>query len=63
MVKKNKNKTKQNLPEYRRLKREQILRSPRGGNGNPLQYSYLENSMDRGARRAIVFGVARVGHN
>ena len=24
-------------------------RSPGGGNGNPLQYSYLENSMDRGA--------------
>ena len=49
--------------QYRRLKREQILRSPRGGNGNPLQYSYLENSMDRGAGRATVFGVARVGHN
>jgi len=24
-------------------------RSPGEGNGNPLQYSYLENSMDRGA--------------
>ena len=24
-------------------------RSPGGGNGNPVQYSYLENSMDRGA--------------
>ena len=24
-------------------------RSPGGGNGNPLQYSYLENPMDRGA--------------
>ena len=24
-------------------------RSPGGGNGNPLQYSCLENSMDRGA--------------
>ena len=23
-------------------------RSPRGGNGNPLQYSYLDNRMDRG---------------
>ena len=23
-------------------------RSPGGGNGNPLQYSYLENPMDRG---------------
>ena len=28
------------------------------GNGNPLQYSYLENSMDRGAWRATVHGVA-----
>ena len=26
-------------------------RSPRGGNGNPLQYSCLENPMDRGAWR------------
>ena len=26
-------------------------RSPGGGNGNPLQYSCLENSMDRGAWR------------
>ena len=29
-------------------------RSPREGNGNPLQYSCLENSMDRGAWRATV---------
>ena len=26
------------------------------GNGNPLQYSYLENTMDRGAWRAPVHG-------
>ena len=32
--------------------------SPREGNGNPLQYSCLENSMDRGAWQAIVHGVA-----
>ena len=32
-------------------------RSPEGGNGNPLQYSCLENSMDRGAWRAAVLGV------
>ena len=31
-------------------------RSPRGGNGNPLQYSCLENSMDRGACQAPVPG-------
>ena len=29
-------------------------RSPGEGNGNPLQYSYLENSMDRGAWWATV---------
>ena len=34
-------------------------RSPGAGNGNPLQYSYLENSMDRGAWRAIVHGVPK----
>ena len=34
-------------------------RSPRGGHGNPLQYSCLENSMDRGAWRATVHGVAQ----
>ena len=38
-------------------------RSPREGNGNPLQYSCLENPMDRGTRQAIVHRVARVGHN
>ena len=33
-------------------------RSP-GGDGNPLQYSCLENPMDRGAWRATVHGVAK----
>ena len=33
-------------------------RSPGEGNGNPLQYSRLENPMDRGAWRATVQGVA-----
>ena len=32
-------------------------RSPRVGRGNPIQYSCLDNSMDRGAWRAIVHGV------
>ena len=32
---------------------------PGGGNGNPLQYSCLENSMDRGAWQATVHGVAK----
>ena len=34
-------------------------KSPGGGHGNPLQYSCLENSMDRGAWQAIVHGVAK----
>ena len=34
-------------------------RSPGGGHGSPLQYSWLENPMDRGAWRAIVHGVAK----
>ena len=34
--------------------------SPGGGNGNPLQDSCLENSMDRGAWRATVHGVAKI---
>ena len=33
-------------------------RSPGEGHGNPLQYSCLENPMDRGARWATVHGVA-----
>ena len=33
-------------------------RSPGSGNGNPLQYSWLENSMDRGVWQAVVHGVA-----
>ena len=31
--------------------------SPRGGNGNPLQYSCLENPVDRGAWWATIHGV------
>ena len=34
-------------------------RSPGEGNGNPLQYSCLENPMDRGACWAAVHGVAK----
>ena len=34
-------------------------RSPRGGHGNLLWYSHLENPMDRGAWRAIVHGVTK----
>ena len=35
-------------------------RSPGEGKGNPLQYSFLENSLNRGAWKATVHGVARV---
>ena len=38
-------------------------RSPGKGNGNPLQYSCLENPMDRGAWWATVHRVARMGHD
>ena len=38
-------------------------RSPGEGNGNPLQYSCLENPMDKGVWQATVHGVSRVGHN
>ena len=38
-------------------------RPPRKENGNPLQYSCLENSVDRGAWWATVHGVTRVRHD
>ena len=34
-------------------------RSPGGGNGNPLQYSCLENSMDRETWQAMVHGATK----
>ena len=36
---------------------------PEEGNGNPLQYSCLENPMDRGAWKATVDRVTRVGRD
>ena len=36
-------------------------RSPGGGQGNPLQYSCLENPMDRGAQWAAVHSVTESG--
>ena len=42
------------------MKLEPIITQSEGeGNGTPLQYSYLENPMDRGAWWAAVHGVAR----
>ena len=37
-----------------------LERSPGGGNGNPLQYSCLENFMDRGTWWATVHGIAEL---
>ena len=38
-------------------------KSPGEGNGNPLQYSCLENPMARGSWWATVHGLQRVGHD
>ena len=38
-------------------------RSPGGGNGNPCQYSCLENSMDRADWQLQSMGLQRVGHD
>ena len=40
-----------------------LERAPGEGNGNPLQYSCLENPMDRGAWWAVVHGVAKSWHD
>ena len=41
------------------LKEKALFKHPHGeGNGTPLQYSCLENPMDRGAWKAAVHGVA-----
>ena len=37
----------------------ELVRSPGEGNGNPFQYSCLENSMDRAAWWATVYGVIK----
>ena len=34
-------------------------RPPGEGNGNPLQYPCLENSMDRGAWQVTIYGIAK----
>ena len=54
-----------NLPAISRDTRETDMipeagRFPARGNGTLLQYSCLENPMDRGAWKSIVLGVARV---
>jgi len=41
----------------------ELGRSPAEGHSNQIQYSCLENPMDRGAWQATVLGSQRVGHN
>ena len=41
----------------------ELGRFPGEENGNPLQYSCLENAMDRGNKWATVMGLQRVGHD
>ena len=36
-----------------------LRRSPKGGHGNPLQYSFVDNPMDGGAWRATVQRVTK----
>ena len=38
-------------------------RSSGGGHGNPLQYSYLKNPMDRGAQQTTAMESQRVEHD
>ena len=61
-------KKKKNLPANAGDTRDMGLipgsgQSPGVGNGNLLQYSCLENSMDRGAWQATVHGSQRVRHD
>ena len=50
---------KRSACQCRKLGFDPWVRSPGVGNGYPLQYSCLENSMDTGAWRAAVHGVAK----
>ena len=47
------------LPCIKQVTSRNLLYSIREGNGNPLQYSCLENPMDRGAWQVTVHGVGR----
>ena len=53
--------TVKSLPEMQETQVQSLGQedSPGAGNGNPLQYSCLENPMDRGAWQATVHGVAK----
>ena len=51
------------LLDYELIFDDQYWRMVGEGNGNPHQYSCLENSKDRGTWWATVHGVARIGHD
>ena len=52
--------TVKNLPAMQETQFDPwVSKSPGGGNGSPLQYSCLENPMDRGASWATVRGIAK----
>ena len=57
MVKKKKKKNAYNVADLGSI--PGLGRSPGEGNGYPLRYSCLENSMDRGAWQVTVHGVAK----
>ena len=48
-----------NLSTRQETRTPGLGRSPTEGNGNPLQYSCLENPMDRGAWQATVHGISK----
>ena len=51
--------TVKNLPAVQDTWIQSLGQDPGEGNGNPLQYSCLKNSMGRGAWRATVLGAAK----
>ena len=53
--------TEKNLPAMQETRVQSLGQedAPGGGNRNPLQYSCLENPMDRGTWQATVHGVAK----
>ena len=57
--KKKKNKNPADAGDIRDMGSIPVGRSPGGGHGNPLQYSCLENPMDRGACWATVHRVTQ----
>ena len=55
--------TKVGFPVAQIVKNLPAMQETGEGNGNPLQYSCLENPVDRGAWGLLSIGSHRVGHN